>query len=154
MRWILHRGNRDGPGSCENNPDGIREALRGGFDVEIDLWFVKNQFWLGHDKPEYRIEESFLDLSGLWIHCKDGATFEFMVNRKSNLHFFYHTTEDYVLTSRGYIWCYVGNPLLLGSVAVMPERSREVYNWSLIEKRCSGVCSDYLPVTLRNYLKY
>ena len=52
MRWILHRGNMKGPGSCENNPVGIQNALNSGYDVEIDLWIRGNEFWLGHYKPE------------------------------------------------------------------------------------------------------
>ena len=33
----------------ENNPDYIMKAVDKGFDVEIDVWFKNNDFYLGHD---------------------------------------------------------------------------------------------------------
>jgi hypothetical protein len=143
MRWILHRGNNTGPNSVENNPLELLKLLKDGYEIEIDLWYKDNKFYLGHDRAEYEIEKSFLDNSGLWIHCKDAITLEFMNVNKKHLNYFYHTNEDYVLTSRGYIWCYVGKPPLEGSVIVMPEKALESYTWSnLILKNCI-ICSDY-----------
>jgi len=144
MRWILHRGNKYGPGSCENNPKLISEYLLEGYEIEIDLWYKDKLFYLGHDFPTYEVNEEFLEKEGLWIHCKDASTLEYMVNNKKDLHYFYHTNEDYILTSKGYIWCYVGKPALENSVIVMPEKALESYTWNeLISKNCI-ICSDYI----------
>jgi hypothetical protein len=75
-----------------------------------------------------------------------------MNTKKRYLHYFYHTDEDYVLTSKGYIWCYVGKPALEGSVIVMPEKSVHSYSWSeLVSKNCL-VCSDYLEEYVKKLL--
>ena len=44
----------------ENRPGHINKALWQGFDVEIDVWYIDDEFWLGHDIPHYKIEENFL----------------------------------------------------------------------------------------------
>ena len=54
MRLISHRGNINGKQPhLENEPKYVNDALKKGYDVEIDLWFVDGFFWLGHDKPQY-----------------------------------------------------------------------------------------------------
>jgi len=150
MRWILHRGNTNGPNSVENNPEKLVELLKKGYEIEIDLWYQNNRFYLGHDKGQYEISEDFLEQNGLWIHCKDAKTLEYMNTKKKYLNYFYHTTEDYILTSRGYIWCYIGKPALEGSVIVMPEKSN--YNWDELEKKNCLICSDYLEIKLKSLL--
>jgi len=153
MRWILHRGNNNGPMSIENNPEKILNLMKDGYEIEIDLWFRDNKFFLGHDYPLYEIEESYLDNTDLWIHCKDAITLEYMNLNKKHLNYFYHTNEDYVLTSKGYIWCYVGKPALEGSVIVMPEKTLWAYNWSsLVSKNCI-ICSDYLEFDVKRWLE-
>jgi hypothetical protein len=149
MRWILHRGNNNGPNSVENNPYLLVELMEKGYEIEIDVWYKDNKLYLGHDYPQYMIDELFLEYSKFWIHCKDAETFEFMNSYKKYLHYFYHTTEDYILTSKGYIWCYIGKKALENSVIVMPEKALENYKWDeLISKNCI-ICSDYLE----NYIK-
>jgi hypothetical protein len=153
MRWILHRGNNNGPNSIENNPTKLLSLIEKGYEIEIDLWCRDNKFYLGHDFPEYEITEDFIERNGLWIHCKDENTLEYMNLNKKHLHYFYHTTEDYVLTSKGYIWCFVGKSALKGSVIVMPEKALESYNWEeLISKNCI-ICSDYLEDYIKPLLK-
>ena len=61
MRLISHRGNTSGPNpSRENHPDYIHEAIDKGFEVEVDVWRLGDKWFLGHDKPQYEIEEQFL----------------------------------------------------------------------------------------------
>ena len=31
-----------------------------GYDVEIDVWSIDKQFYLGHDEPQYKIDKKFL----------------------------------------------------------------------------------------------
>ena len=55
MYFISHRGNLNGPNSKkENSINYINNALNQNFEVEIDLWFEKNNFYLGHDSPKYK----------------------------------------------------------------------------------------------------
>jgi hypothetical protein len=143
MRWILHRGNNEGPNSVENNPTKLLKSLTEGYEIEIDLWYSNSKLYLGHDKPEYQIYEDFLENNRLWIHCKDAVTLEYMNTKKKHLNYFYHTDEDYVLTSRGYIWCYIGRPALENSVIVMPEKTINSYNWDDLKKKNCLICSDY-----------
>ena len=94
--------------------------------------------------PEYKISASFiLDYKKfLWCHTKNvGALNEL---RSLPVNFFWHTDENYVLTSQNFIWVYPGVTLLKKSIAVLPETvtySKE----SLYD--CFGICSD-------NILKY
>ena len=144
MRWILHRGNHTGPNTVENDPVQIYELLMKGYEIEIDLWVTDDKLYLGHDKPEHEIHKYFLEYKGLWIHCKDAKTLEYMNTHKKHLNYFYHTNEDYVLTSHGYIWCFVGKPPLQNSVIVMPEKAH--YDWYILEKKNCIICSDYSEI--------
>ena len=46
MFFISHRGNLKGPNKDEENKiEYIDKALKKNFDVEIDLWFVKKNFF-------------------------------------------------------------------------------------------------------------
>ncbi len=61
MILISHRGNTYGPKKeLENKPEYILDTLQKGYDVEIDVWSVDKQFYLGHDKPQYKISKDVL----------------------------------------------------------------------------------------------
>ena len=61
MILISHRGNLNGKiPEYENNPLYIDRALGKGYDVEIDVWFRDDMFFLGHDFPTYRVEIDYL----------------------------------------------------------------------------------------------
>jgi hypothetical protein len=50
MILISHRGNINGKQpDKENHPLYIFEAIKQGFQVEIDVWFIDGKFKLGHD---------------------------------------------------------------------------------------------------------
>jgi len=137
MILISHRGNVDGPvPQLENDPDYIVNALEQGFDVEIDLWYQNRSYILGHDAPQYDIPMMFLRQKGLWIHCKNYEAFQQMI--PTELNFFYHTDEDYVLTSHKYIWAYPGRPGDKYTICVMPE-----WNNTPVDD-FAGVCSDFV----------
>ena len=47
MFKIAHRGNLKGPNQrFENEPSYIIEALKEGFDVEVDVWLLKDKLYL------------------------------------------------------------------------------------------------------------
>ena len=55
----------------ENSPDYIQKAIDKGFHVEVDVWsFEDDGYWLGHDEPQYHVEENYLENSKLWCHAK------------------------------------------------------------------------------------
>lgn len=143
MKFIAHRGNINGKDlSRENQPEYIKEAINQGFDVEVDVYLINNQLFLGHDTPQFKVKiDFFLEYSKyLWIHTKNFEAFDFLFHNYPNLHYFYHTSEDFILTSLKFIWVYPNKPLFSsGSVCVMPEKA----NYKLEElKRCYAICSD------------
>ena len=140
MKLIAHRGNLNGPNpDKENHPDYINKAIGSGYNVEIDVWFINDKWYLGHDNPTYEIKYNFLFDSRFWLHAKNGEAFDKLLKDKNyNFNVFWHTTEDWVLTSKGYIWTYPNKFLYENSICVMPELG---YNGNL--KACYGICTDY-----------
>lgn len=118
MKLISHRGNIDGKNPKEENSiPYIQNALKVGYDVEIDVWYVNEKWYLGHDEPQYKVKYDFLTLDGLWLHAKNGdALYHLLQDRGCNV--FYHTDEDWVLTSKKYIWTYPNQLLYPNSICV------------------------------------
>lgn len=146
--FISHRGNINGPNpKFENKPSYIIDALNGGFDVEIDVWYDKG-WWLGHDMPQYETSKRWIEdrQDKLWIHCKNiESVYKFNDGDQKYWlkppNYFWHQTDDCVLTSHRYIWTYPGKPLTKLSVAVLPET---VSCYTLKDlHNCWAVCSDY-----------
>ena len=72
MFFISHRGNISGPNKKDENKfEYIKNALNLGFDVEIDIWYYKNNFYLGHDEPIFKVNKFFLLNKKLWCHAKN-----------------------------------------------------------------------------------
>ena len=72
MKFISHRGNLYGPNKLhENHPKYILNAIKMGFNVEVDVRIKDNFFYLGHDFPQYKIDAKFLINNKLWCHAKD-----------------------------------------------------------------------------------
>ena len=137
MILIAHRGNTAGINiERENSPEYIHEALKKGFNVEIDVWLEKDKWFLGHDKPQYEIELTFLLHNFLWCHAKNIEAFKEMLGR--GVHCFWHQEDDVTLTSNGYIWTYPGKKLTTKSICVLPEKT----NYKNIS--CAGICSDFV----------
>jgi hypothetical protein len=139
MLRISHRGNSLGPNpEKENHPDYIRKTRANGFLVEIDVWWL-DRWVLGHDAPQYDIQEAFFDEMGntaIW-HAKDSQALERLVAKKT--HCFWHEDDDYTMTSNGYPWVYPKKRLFAGAICVMPELG---FNGVLFD--CAGICSDYI----------
>jgi hypothetical protein len=141
MILIAHRGNIDGKSELyENEPNYIDNALEKGYDVEIDIWVIEGNFYLGHDKPQYGITLEWLDKrkNELWIHCKNMEAMEWFNSLFGTYNYFWHQEDTLTLTSKGYIWAYPGKQPIKVSIAVMPE----IYNDDI--SQCLGICSDYI----------
>lgn len=141
MILISHRGNIDGSiESFENEPEYLDLAMSKGFDVEVDIWVIDDIIFLGHDKPQYRIDIDWLvnRLNKLWLHCKNINAIIFLKTCEYNFNYFWHESDVITLTSFGYIWSYPGYQPIKYSISVMPE----IYSDDL--SQCIGICSDYI----------
>lgn len=146
MKLIAHRGNTTGPNPLEENkPEYIEKAISDGYDVEIDLWYRDQFFYLGHDEPQYQITALWLckNKEYLWIHCKNYDALEKISNSPIEYNFFWHEVDKFTLTSEGYIWTYPGQPSNKNSVIVMPETNKDGI-MSVSNYECYAICSDYV----------
>lgn len=154
MIFISHRGNIDGPNpERENSPDYILEAIDKGYEVEIDLWYHKGEWYFGHDKPTYivNLADYYKFIDKIWFHCKNLESYGSLLISKNFVisgseldggeKFFWHQNDDYALTSNNKIWTYPGKELCQFSICVLPENvdypDEEI-------KICYGICSDYI----------
>lgn len=139
MILISHRGNLLGPHKDkENNPEYINYALSQGFDVEIDVWYVNKEWYLGHDTPQYKINYNFLTNPKFWCHAKNQEALLNLINNK-NINCFWHDKDLYTITTHGHIWCNINVPLIDNSICVIPEKG---INGDI--KKCYGICTDYV----------
>lgn len=142
MLVISHRGNLDGPDpSVENKPDQIELVISKGIQVEIDIILVDGVWFLGHDLPQYRIDQSFLKKheSHLWCHAKNIEALEKL--KDIGLHCFWHENDRYTLTSKGIIWAYP-NYYTSNGVLVLPDKTfMNTYRYAY---KVYGVCVDHV----------
>jgi hypothetical protein len=138
MRVISHRGNLLGiQKKTENNPDQVDKVLSMGFDCEIDVWYKNNNWYLGHDKPIYKINEIFLENKKLWCHAKNLNALSLMLKNR-NIHCFWHQKDDFTITSKGYIWTYPNKNTTDNSVIVLKNKK------SKLPKNLFGICTDFV----------
>jgi len=144
MKLISHRGNTNG---CfpkhENKSSYIDIAIERGFDVEIDIWFIDDKLWLGHDTPDYETDLDWLwdRKDDLWIHTKNFEALNFFVDLEW-AKVFYHELENHtIINNSGIIWSH--NLTEASTKSIIPLLSLDdVNNWE--EKEVYGVCSDYI----------
>jgi len=137
MILISHRGNLEGRvPNMENSPTYIQKALDCGFDVEIDVWYKDNKWYLGHDEPLYDTDIDYLRNKKFWCHAKNIEALGEML--KEDIHCFWHQEDDVTLTSNGYMWTYPGQKLVSKSICVLPEKNND------IPKKIYGICSDFI----------
>jgi hypothetical protein len=144
MILISHRGNLNGKIiENENHPNYIDTAISNGYDVEIDMWWMAGNPYLGHDGPKYEVNHDWLSerVDKLWVHCKNAELLNWI--RSTTLHYFWHENDTLTLTSKNWIWVYPGKQPIKGSIAVLPE----IYNDDI--SVTAGICSDYI----KNYKK-
>ena len=140
-RWICHRGNLNGKSDKENNPEQIQYCLDHGLDVEIDVWYINDEFYLGHDIAQYKVDSGFLYKKGLWIHCKNVEALDILKDRVA-LYCFAIDKDDYVVTTKNDIWLSpTYGKSYKGAICVMPEDPR----WKFSSEHLldfAGICSD------------
>lgn len=144
MILIAHRGLFNGPSKeLENHPLQITTAIELGFDCEIDIHLVDNKFYLGHDAPQYQVDESWLKTPGLWIHCKNTEALMFFSECTDwKYKYFWHQEDSYTLTSNGYVWAYPGKTLGKNTICLMPEWHDPEFK--SLNFDCYAICSDFV----------
>ncbi len=149
MIYIAHRGLCDGPNETwENHPDHIKQTLASGFDCEIDARLLDGKWWLGHDAPTYEVNPDFFMQDGLWIHCKNHQALFAMRQFKAlswEPNFFWHDTDAYTITSRGYLWTYPFQPVDPNmGIVVQPEWENDWLQNIKQSLTGIGVCSKFV----------
>lgn len=148
MIIISHRGNLNGPNEyCDNNVHHINMLLDNNKHVEIDVWYIDNKWFIGHDKPVHNVGIDFLKRQNLWLHAKniDAAC----MLRTLDVNYFSHDNDLYVLTSKLFMWVHhkfdlstISDEILLNFVVVvLPEKS--TIDIKLLRK-CYAICTDYV----------
>ena len=156
MKLRAHRGNINGSNPLnENKPEYVEKAISLGYDVEIDIRYdtIDNNFYLGHDDPQYFVTQYWLAqyMGNLWIHCKNISALYYFSNNTGGYNYFWHQEDDFALTSKNYIWTYPGKSYTPKSVIVMPEWNMNKNNFSdLLVYGCYGVCSDYVEYIIKH----
>ena len=143
MILISHRGNLRGRISeYENDPSYIQKALSEGYDVEIDVWCTDDGWYLGHNKPTYKVSFDYLKNDKFWCHAKNIKALNGMTGQP-DIHYFWHQEDDFTLTSRNFIWTYPGKQLTHNSIVVLPENNND-NSLTMLPKDILGICSDYI----------
>ena len=147
MKIIAHRANINGSNlASENRLSQIKKCIDLGYDIEIDIWFLKNNLYLGHDNPQEVIsEEKLFEIKErCWIHCKNLEAINYFNKFGIIYNYFWHENDKYTLTSQGFIWTYPGESLCQNSICVMPELELPQNNLSILkQKNFAGICTDF-----------
>lgn len=151
MKIISHRGNIKGINSeNENKPSYIDSAIKLGYEVEIDIRFVDNEFWLGHDYGQYKINEKWMDLrkNYLWFHCKDIES-ALKLSEMNNFNFFCHISDDYVLTSTGHLWVHDLTKIITDRciIPLLSLKDIEEYKNNIPY----AICTDYVSECIKKF---
>jgi len=155
-RFIAHRGNIRGSNpERENHPEYIKEALKAGYEVEIDVWYIREKYYLGHDEPTYPVSLNFLTSDPrMWCHAKNRDALIKLLRERS-INCFWHQEDDFTITSHGYIWSYPGQPQTRVTVMVMPDWDKKLdldqmwkYGYGM------AICSDEVERIRRGFKKH
>lgn len=107
MIRVAHRGNISGRNSStENDPEHIIKVLESDTcHVEVDVWMILGEYYLGHDEPTYRVSECFLEEERIICHAKnlDGL---YAMLKNGNIHCFWHEADKVAITSKKWVWKY------------------------------------------------
>lgn len=142
MKIISHRGNIRGPvPGRENAPSYIDCALGNGYDVEIDVRFVYDEFWLGHDIPQYKVSWNWLfqRQDNLWIHCKNAEA----AKRCHVFQSFCHSSDPFSYTSRGQIWVHDFRNNIDDKTIIPLLSNGDVEQFAHLYQDAYGICTDY-----------
>lgn len=145
-RLIAHRGVIDGDYTNENTIAKILDALKKGYEVEIDVRYHRNELYLGHDSPQEKVIDllngmGWIPSTNLWFHCKDYKSLDFLKDEGVN-NYFFHDLDGFTITSKGFFWTadltgyYPRNTIVVAKTLgdTMTEMKRDA----------SGICSPFV----------
>jgi hypothetical protein len=116
--------------------------LEQGVDVEVDVWLIGSEFFLGHDGPQYKTTFEFLIKPKLWLHCKNVEALQALKTSFYGLNCFFIDKDDCVLTSKNYIWLSpTYRKAFKSAICVMPEDPNWIFKPEQILE-FGGLCSD------------
>ena len=145
MILISHRGNIDTVNlERENTKSYIQEAIDLGYDVEIDVRYNNNKFWLGHDEPDHEVDIEWLTKrkNNLWIHCKDFLSLAKLIN--SDLRIFYHQDENHtIIGNTKAIWSHDIDDANHQSIIPLIDID-SVNSFKNFNQKYYGICSDFI----------
>ena len=146
MKFISHRGNiYEADRGRENTPEYIGEALEAGFDVEIDVWYLKGEYFLGHDWAYHPVDVAFLKNPKLLCHAKNSEGLEHML-LEGGIHCFWHQEDRYTLSSLGIPIVYPGEIPLKNSIVM--TRGIDLIPELITANVCSAICSDHVQLII------
>lgn len=155
MIFISHRGLLTGKNKdLENQPTTINNTINLGFDVEVDLRLINGKFYLGHDEDHLVCVDFNFILArklNLWVHAKNYEVFNFLYDYRKEINYFWHTEDDFTLTSFGYPWIYPGKAEIKNGIMVMPEYYMDYKNAHTLP--VTGICSDHILEIKEKYSK-
>ena len=138
MKIISHRGNLYGPETKDNIASKIQEIAKKML-VEVDVWCLKDQWFLGHDKPENAATFDFISNSNFILHAKNLEALKKLT--ETDLHYFWHQQDDFTLTSKNFIWTYPSKNVTDKSIIVCRTKAEVDYYKST---NAWGICTDYV----------
>tara|TARA_R100001126_G_C4856443_1_gene164895 strand:+ start:301 stop:762 length:462 start_codon:yes stop_codon:yes gene_type:complete len=145
MILISHRGNINTVNlERENTKSYIQEAIDLGYDVEIDVRYADDKFWLGHDEPDYEVELEWLleRKNNLWIHCKNFLSLARLIN--TNLRIFYHQDENHtIIGNTKAIWSHDIDDANHQSIIPLIDID-SVNSFKNFNQKYYGICSDFI----------
>jgi hypothetical protein len=147
MKLISHRGNYNGVFSDrENKPSYIDTVISMNYDVEVDVRYINNKFYLGHDNPDTEISVRWIlnRVDKIWFHCKDLYSAQQFKKMDCGIKYFCHSSDDFVLTSTNHTWVH-NLELELDDTCIIPLldiKSIENYNNQLVY----AICTDFINI--------
>lgn len=146
MIIISHRGNINGPDPIkENTIDQIDLAYDLGYQVEIDIWFINDTWYLGHDKPETQIKFKWIKKRRKWLWCHAKNLEAIYELNKNKMHCFWHENDKMTITNRGIYWCYPGVYIKNGITVIKGQ------DFCFQHINIKGICTDY-PLLFDEFL--
>ena len=143
--YISHRGNINGRNmDSENTPTYLDNAIKQGYDVELDVRTIGGKLFLGHDEPDIEIKPIWLleRSNRLWIHTKDMESFINLMQYKE-LRLFSHAEDPFVpIYNTDLVWAH--NLSLANSKSVIPllDKKHNVDRFANMD--VYAICSDYV----------
>ena len=140
---ISHRGNTRGVDILENKPEFIDRAITKGYDVEVDIRYVDQTFYLGHDTPDYIVDTKWIQnrSKNIWFHCKNLYA-AIKLEKMGNIKYFCHSLDPFTtIKPVGLFWVHDLN-LKINNSCVIPllsEQDIEKYNG----QQPYAICTDF-----------